>query len=180
MKTQKIRPHIVARTVLFGAIFSLSQSVAWSAEPTLGNCHMDACSWSKELSRDFRGSSPRGMLYEVVLLGGSSVHRDGRYDHKAPIKWNAAPHTTYVLCSKTMPLVMGTYDGVFQADFLQIGSGVIGAYQSSLNLYGHVCHNTTITDEQTFARTYDYKPDGEQFEAIAKRLTKPDDTLRLP
>lgn len=149
-----------------------------AAEPRLGNCHMGACSWSEELSRDFLGSNARGMLYEVVLLGGESIHKDGRYDRRAPVKWNVAPHTTYVFCSKTMPLVMGHYDGKLQADFLQIGNGVIGAYLSSLNLYGSVCHNTSIKDEVTFARTFAYRPSLSEFEAIESQLNRPEDVLR--
>jgi len=169
-------PVQTSAVVLLAAMGLLAEARA--DEPHLGNCHMDTCSWSRELSRDFLGSNTRGMLYEVVLLGGSSLHKDGRYDRRASIKWNAAPHTTYVFCSKTMPLVMGRYDGKLQADFLQIGNGVIGAYLSSLSLYSSVCHNTTIKDEVTFARTFAYRPSLSEFEAIESQLNRPEDMLR--
>jgi hypothetical protein len=170
----------LSRALLLVGLWLGDLSNAHASDPLLGNCHMEVCSWSRELSRDLVGSSSRGALFELVLLGGSSFHRDGRYERKTPIKWNAKPHKSHVFCSKTMPLVMGTYDGTFQADFLQIGTGVIGAYLSSLSLYGYVCHNTAIKDEATLAKQYGYKPSLEQFEAIEGKLTGPESVLRLP
>ena len=38
---------------LFVFVLTPGLDRAWSAEPLQTNCHMDACSWSKELSRDF-------------------------------------------------------------------------------------------------------------------------------
>ena len=172
-------PLRLVATILFTVAGLGLHGPAWSAEPLRGNCHMDICSWSNELSRDFLGSTVKGTLYEIRLLGGSSTHRDGRYERKAPIRWNAKPQVSYVFCSKTLPMVMGRYDGdKLQVDFLQIGQGVIGAYLSSLSLYAFVCHNTRINDEVSFAKRFGYKPALTEFEGLENRLVRPDDILR--
>jgi hypothetical protein len=46
--------HLIA-TILFTVAGLGLYEPAWSAEPLRGNCHMDICSWSNELSRDFLG-----------------------------------------------------------------------------------------------------------------------------
>ena len=126
----------------------------------------------------FVGSTAKGTLYELSMLGGSSTHRNGSYERKQPITWSAKPHKSYVFCSKTLPMVMGRYDDQFQIDFLQIGQGVIGAYLSSLNLYAYVCHNAQIKDESRFAKSFGYKPALSEFEGIQGRLAGPEDILR--
>jgi hypothetical protein len=163
---------------LFVFVLAPGLDRAWSAEPLQTNCHMDACSWSKELSRDFVGSTAKGTLYELLMLGGSSTHRNGSYERKQPISWSAKPTKSYVFCSKTLPMVMGRYNGEFQFDFLQIGRGVIGAYLSSLSLYAYVCHNVQIKDEISFAKSFGYRPALSEFEGIQSQIAGPDDILR--
>jgi len=165
-------------TSLFLLVLAPGLDRAWSAEPLQTNCHTDACSWSKELSRDFVGSTAKGTLYELLMLSGSSMHRSGSYERKQPIIWSAKPHKSYVFCSKTLPMVMGRYDGQFQIDFLQIGQGVIGAYLSSLSLYAYVCHNVQIKGEIGFAKSFGYRPELSEFEGIQGRLASPEDILR--
>jgi hypothetical protein len=94
--------HLIAIALLAVACLGL-HGPASSAEPLLDSYRMDVCSWSRELSRDFLGSTAKGALYEVRMLGGSSTNRDGHYERKTPIRWNGTPNTYYVFCSNALP-----------------------------------------------------------------------------
>lgn len=144
----------------------------------LGRCYMDSCSWSKELSRDFVGASANGVLYKLVLVGGTSNHPNGQYQMKRRIIWNKEPHIVFVFCSKKFPATLIEGEPKMQVDFLSIGEGVPGALESSLSLYMFVCHNISRGDERLL-RQYSYAPSIDSFNEIESTLIKPTDILLL-
>jgi len=115
------------------------------AEPLLGNCHMDSCSYSREIRRETLRETPAGRLLRVTLLGGEqSEAGDDGPGEDAPIVWNRAPHDIFVFCSTRLPAVMMRVAGhrTLQTDLLDLGGpeAVTTILVSSANLYMDICH----------------------------------------
>jgi hypothetical protein len=114
-------------------------------EPLLGNCHMDTCSYSREVGRETVREAPSGRLLRVSLLGGTQgdAGDDGPSDD-APIIWDRQPHDIFVFCSTALPAVMLPIAGqrLLQTDLLDFlgPDGIPDVLTTSANLYFDICH----------------------------------------
>lgn len=123
----------------------LAASSPADAEPLLGNCRMDSCSFSREISRETLRETRAGRLLRVTLLGGEQGEAsDAGPDDEAPIVWNRAPHDIFVFCSTRLPAVMMRVAGQhsLQVDLLDLGGpeAITNILVSSANLYMDICH----------------------------------------
>ncbi len=136
-----------------------------SADPTLGRCHMDSCSWSKTLSKEEITSDDRGKLIKLKLLGGESPNDD----KKPKIKWNKDPHEVYIFCSTRLPAVIMASGEKLQVDVLDFWGGIPGVYESDASLYRETCHSgsANMSDEE-LARKFKYSPSPESDITISK------------
>lgn len=140
------------------------------------NCsRVSHCSLSKLLSKDLVGSSAKGSLFKLLLLGGESTERNRR----KIIKWNRQPHTVYVFCSKTLPaVVMRRNDDTLQTTFLEIGSGIPMVLISDFQIYARTCHDLSDThDDAEVAKRFGYDPDASAFDRLEKEMREPSDLL---
>ncbi|HLZ77154.1 hypothetical protein [Phenylobacterium sp.] len=123
-----------------------------SSQP--GGCHMDRCSWSREVGRKVLGRSARGTLYQLSLLGGESAKNQ-------PIKWAASPHAVWVFCSTSLPTVM-TEDGHHRLETtllpLRADGDLPGVLESDFALYAQTCHGVREpgNDAPAFAARFGY------------------------
>jgi hypothetical protein len=110
--------------------------------PSIGRCHMNACSWGQPHSVRVVQKSQEQAILEVELLGGESTHEDvenypSTYEG-VDIKWNKEPHKVIITCSYKHPTV--SMDG--QVDELPLNSkGVPDISISATNLYFQFCHS---------------------------------------
>lgn len=115
--------------------------------PTLGNCYMDSCSWSKGLAVKIIQQSSEQLILQVNLLGGESIHTNGRYPRsyrEAKIKWNNKPHSIVITCSYAHPSI--AING--QLDELPLGAqGVPDVLISEASLYFEYCHSSSRWDQ---------------------------------
>lgn len=115
-------------------------------EPMLGNCHMDICSFSREVRRETVRETPAGRLLRVTLLGGSQSGASdaGPADEDVPIIWQRQPHDIFVFCSTALPAVMMRVDGrrTLQSDILDLvgPTGIPQDLVTSANIYMRICH----------------------------------------
>jgi len=148
-----------------------------AAEPQVGRCHMDKCSWRKQVSRELMGSSPVGALHRVTLLGGEARDRLG----KPVIKWNRKPHDVFVFCSKKLPAVMMRIEDGLQIDALAISpdEDLPPVYDTAVSIYLEVCHNAADSDVHQIARQFGYAVSSEDVDALGQRIKTPADVLAL-
>jgi hypothetical protein len=122
-----------------------------SAEPLLGNCHMDSCSYSREIGRETLRETPAGRLLRVTLLGGEQGEAgDDGPSEEAPIVWDREPHDIFVFCSTRLPAVMlrVPHQRALQTDLLDLAgpSAISDLLISSANLYMQICHGLRDRD----------------------------------
>lgn len=111
--------------------------------PSIGNCHMGTCSWSKPRSVRVVQQSEEQAILEVKLLGGESAD-EGK--HPA-ISWNKEPHKIVITCSYKHPSV--SMNG--QVDELPLSpNGVPDVLISATNLYFQYCHSYNGDGSQKF------------------------------
>ncbi|MFN3892901.1 MAG: hypothetical protein ACK4MV_21095 [Beijerinckiaceae bacterium] len=173
----------LSHTLLAVAAFLLPSS-ADAQTQRMGRCHMGECGWTREISRDFVGTSPRGYLVRLELLRGTSTNPRGGPARNRPIKWEKKPEETFVFCSKTLPAVMFTLDGEFSVHLLDLyPKGNIPGYQeASLALYMDVCHNVNVhrkyEDPQAYVERFKYDGERARYVAVEKAVKLPMDILK--
>jgi hypothetical protein len=172
------------RTLALAAAALFTSSLAHAQTTRMGRCHMGECGWTREISRDFVGTSPRGYLVKLEILRGTSTNPRGGPASKRPVKWEKAPEETFVFCSKTLPAVMFTLDGDFSVYLLDLhGSGSIPGYQeASLALYMDVCHNVNVhrkyEDPKVYVQRFKYEGDRARYRAVEDAVKQPADILK--
>lgn len=180
----------MTRAARFAAIAVAGLSLAGAAppvaagppmgEPMLGTCHMDICSYSREVRRETLREAPSGRLLRVALLGGEQGDAgDDGPDESAPIVWDRRPHDIFVLCSTRLPAVMMRVAGqrTLQTDLLDfVGpSGIAQALMSSANLYMDICHRVRDEDWAEAAPRLGYRPLPEALQESGIDLARPED-----
>lgn len=133
------------------------------AEPEVGRCHGDSCSWSIVHGRSVVAQQGGEVLLRLLLLGGTSANTEGD-PQKARIRWHTARHEVYVFCSKRLPAVImksepppgGAKGGPalppYQVDVLDFANGVPGGLESSANLFARTCYPGDDWTSPDFAR----------------------------
>ncbi len=169
-----------ARSWLLGLLTTVASfGHVLAAEPHVGACQRDVCSWRKQLSRDLVGSSTAGALFRVTFLGGSAPD-SGR---KPSIKWNRKPHDVYVFCSKKLPAVMMQADGSLQVDALGISPDEYPppVLYTSAFIYMEVCHNTPGPDQDlnVLAKRFGYAVSSQEAETLSQGIKAPEDILKV-
>ena len=172
------------QTLALTAAALFMTSVAHAQTTRMGRCHMGECVWTREISRDFIGTSPRGYLVKLELLRGTSTNPRGGPASKRPVKWEKTPGETHIFCSKSLPAVMFTLDGEFSVHLLDLfGRGSIPGYQeSSLALYMAVCHNVNVhqkyEDPKVYVERFKYEGDRTRYRAVEDAVKQPADILK--
>lgn len=173
-----------APTLALAAAAVLTTSLAHAQTTRMGRCHMGECGWTREISRDFVGTSPRGYLVKLEILRGTSTNPRGGPASKRPVKWEKTPDETFVFCSKTLPAVMFTLDGDFSVHLLDLhASGRIPGYQeASLALYMDVCHNVNVhrkyEEPKVYVQRFKYEGDRARYRAVEDSVKQPADILK--
>lgn len=176
---------MLGRSLILAILTVCISPVATAREAVIGRCHMDECSWFVVLSKDIVGSSDNGALFRITAAGGSSIHPNGAYNRKAPIKWNDTPNTTYVFCSKSLPALM--YDvgtGEFTSVFFHIGPDSFppGVLESAFSIYLYVCHGVSSLNKSpvdSLIKKFNYSVSLQDIEAAEKAVRTPQDLLKL-
>ena len=144
------------RTLALAAAALFTTSLAHAQTTRMGRCHMGECGWTREISRDFVGTSPRGYLVSE----------------------------TFVFCSKTLPAVMFTLDGEFSVHLLDLykGGSIPGYQESSLALYMDVCHNVNVhrkyEDPKVYVERFRYEGERTRYAAVEEAVKQPADILK--
>lgn len=173
-----------AQTLALTAAALFMTSAVHAQTTRMGRCHMGECGWTREISRDFTGTSPRGYLVKLELLRGTSSNPRGGSASKRPVKWEKTPGETFVFCSKTLPAVMFTLDGDFNVHLLALyAKGSIPGYQeASLAIYMDVCHNVNVhqkyEDPKVYVERFKYEGDRARYKAVEEALKQPTDILQ--
>ena len=175
---------IHASRILLAAAALLIPSVAAAQTQHMGRCHMGECGWTREMSRDFVGTSARGYLVRLEIVRGTSTNARGGSAQKRPIKWDKKPESTFVFCSKSLPAVMFTLDGEFSTHLLDLlPKGSIPGYQeASLALYMAVCHNVDVharyEDPKVYVERFKYEGERARYRAVEEAVKAAPDILR--
>lgn len=173
-----------SRTLIAAASFILVSAAAFAQTQRMGRCHMGECGWTREVMRDFVGTSARGYLVRLEILRGTSTNARGDSAQKRPIKWEKKPETTFVFCSKSLPAVMFTLDDEVNTHLLDLHpKGSIPGYQeASLALYMTVCHNINVhaknEDAQVYVQRFRYEGDRARYKAVEEAVKDAPDILR--
>lgn len=117
---------------------------------------MGGCSWSITLQKSRLASGPRGTLFRLQLISGTSEHPDDNYDKRSPIQWDKGTYTVYVFCSKRFPLVVGPTDGPREESALDLYH-VFGATESAIRMYMRECHGLDILPEAARLNSLGYQ-----------------------
>lgn len=172
------------RTLALAAAALFTTSLAHAQTTRMGRCHMGECGWTREISRDFVGTSPRGYLVKLEILRGTSTNPRGGPASKRPVKWEKAPSETFVFCSKTLPALMFTLDGEFSVHLLDLykGGSIPGYQESSLALYMDVCHNVNVhrkyEDPKVYVERFRYEGERTRYAAVEEAVKQPADILK--
>lgn len=153
---------------------ALGSASVMAKEIDRGPCHMGECSWSKTLATATVANGKTGNLIRMDLLGGSS--REG----SRKIKWNAAPHSVYLYCSKRLPVVMIEEGGRYEVDVLPLGNDLPTVLWSGAELYFRGCHNerNISVDITQLARGYGYAVPEDAGDQIPTQLNAPEEILQ--
>src|SRR5829696_6645250 len=92
----------------------------------IAKCRMGQCQWLKLESARFLGRSSKGELYEVSQKWWTSCRGPPQNDGRGPLKFERN-QSSYVFCSKTMPAIMGIYDGKKEGYFIYPGTDSVAA-----------------------------------------------------
>jgi hypothetical protein len=164
--------------------FLVASGAAFAQTQRMGRCHMGECGWTREVLRDFVGTSARGYLVRLEILRGTSTNARGGSAQKRPIKWEKKPENTFVFCSKSLPAVMFTLDGEFNTHLLDLyPNGSIPGYQeASLAIYMAVCHNINVHakngDAKVYVERFKYEGDRARYRAVEEAVKDAPDILR--
>lgn len=132
-----------------------------TADPDLGRCYGDSCSWSLTQSSTIVKQQAGDTLIRLTLLGGSSPNDSDGDPKTTHISWNAAPHDVYVFCSKRLPAVIMKSDPQpelkqarrgYQVDILDFVNGIPGGLESSANLFIRACYPKQDWADPDFAK----------------------------
>ena len=174
----------LSRALALAALTLLLPAAASAQTQRMGRCHMGECGWTREILRDFVGTSSKGYLVRLELLRGTSSHPRGGPARNRPVKWDKTPGHTYVFCSKSLPAVMFRLDGDLNVHLLDLyPRGMIPGYQeASLAIYMEVCHNVDVhrkyEDPQAYVERYKYAADRASYAAVEAAIKQPDDILK--
>lgn len=172
----------IYKSLVIGA-FMLLPGLAFAQTERLGRCHMGECGWTREVSRDLAGTSPRGYLLRLEIVRGVSVNKTGASAQRRPIKWNREAENTWVFCSKTLPTVMFTLDGEMQTHLLDLyPEGRLAGYQEAgFALYMAACHNIDVhrkyEDPSVYVQRFRYEARRDLFRKAADGVNTPEDIL---
>jgi hypothetical protein len=172
----------LSRILLAAAL--LIPAAAAAQTQRMGRCHMGECGWTREISRDFVGTSPRGYLVKLEILRGTSTNPGGGPAQKRPIKWEKKPENTFVFCSKSLPAVMFTLDDELQTHLLDLfpNGSVPGYQEASLAIYMAVCHNVDVhrkyEDPKVYVERFQYQGERTRYRAVEEAVKTPADILK--
>jgi hypothetical protein len=144
---------------------------------------MGECGWTREVSRDLAGTSPRGYLLRLDIVRGVSVNRSGGSARRKPIKWGRTAEDTWIFCSKSLPAVMFTLDGELQVHLLDLyPKGRLAGYQEAgFALYMVACHNINVhrkyEDPAVYTERFRYEARQDLFRKVSDGIKKPEDIL---
>jgi hypothetical protein len=133
--------RIQSLTATLLLIAGLTATTAFAAEPLLGRCYMNSCSWmvitSKQVVEKKRGS----VLFKIELIGGVSEHEDhlnypSSYSPDLAIEWGSKSETIFVACDVKRPLIVMDE----HIDLLDLHN-VPGVMESASNLWVNVCYD---------------------------------------
>jgi hypothetical protein len=178
-----VKSSSIILTAVALAALSSPHASAQPVEPRayLGRCHMDICSWEIDLAKKLLGKNQSGSLFELTVKTGTSFHKDGSYARRSRIKWDSAPRSAWIFCSRQYPAIMVEGDSAFRATILTFaGRGAPGAMESAARTYFRVCHSVSGNADITrAARRLGYPPSERDFSDLEGAIKKPEDILSV-
>jgi hypothetical protein len=149
--------------------------------PALISCRQGECIWSRPVSSMVVRSTPAGTLRKLVFIQGASLHGDNppsRYNPSVRIRWEKAPSTDYVFCSRSKPALAFAGDRGWIAHALDPFN--LGGYnRASAVIYLRACHGVDLNrrDIDKVLRSLGYRP-GTRNEQV--EISRPEQLFRLP